>query len=377
MIPFLTLTISTLVAWIISIISSRLRNKTFVSVFFTVLFLIVYFVACGAFGGIVGAGTEGDIDLSGLKNTYIFYWMGSAMSGANAINLLLAIACTVIPATITFILLNCSFIKIITTVRGARKIEYKEKSEKTSSPLMAVYKKELRRFFTSYAYILNAGIGNIMTLIIAVMIAIVGPELLIELEGVPMIAGTASSLVTTIASMVIVLCASMNFVSAPSVSLEDKNLWILQSAPISAQKVLMAKLLTHMTICAPLTVISAVIVAVGLKFTVLDAVAIILSSMAIVAFTAYFGLALGVKFPKFDWQNETVAVKQGFAVFGAMFGTMIWAMIFFGVGIVLGIMGIGFWATGFIFTFLNAIVCMLLHLYLMNGGAKRFADLKK
>lgn len=377
MIPFFTLTISTLIAWIISIISSKLRNKTLVSVLFTVLFLIVYFVACGAFGGMVGAGAEGDIDLSGLKNTYVFYWMGSAMSDGNAVNLLLSLACTVIPALITFILLNRSFVKIITTVRGAKKIEYREKSEKTSSPLVAVYKKELRRFFTSYAYILNAGIGNIMTVILAVMIAFVAPDILVELQAEPMVAGIASTLFPTVASMIIIITASMNFVSAPSISLEDKNLWILQSAPISPKKVLVAKLLTHITICLPLTLISAIIVAIGLKFTALDLVAIILSSIAVVAFAAYFGLALGVKFPKFDWQNETVAVKQGFAVFGAMFGTMIWVMIFFGVGILLGVLGIGFWVTGLMFTVASAIVCVLLHLYLMNGGAKRFADLKR
>ncbi|MBR2295777.1 MAG: hypothetical protein IKA43_00040 [Clostridia bacterium] len=373
LLPFFTLTISTLVAWVISIISSKLRNKTFINVLFTVLFLVIYFIACGAFGGFVGSGAEGTVDLTGLKNTFVFYWMGSAMGEGNALGMLFFTLCTIIPASITFYLLNRSFVKIITTVRGAKKIAYKEKSEKTSSPFMALFKKELRRFFTSSAYILNAGMGNIMTVIIAVMVAFVAPDILVELESEPIIA----QIVPTACAIMIAFMASMNLVSAPSISLEDKNLWILQCSPISSKAVLMAKLLTHITVCAPLTIISVVIVSIAIKMSVLNAIFAIIMSISVVAFTGYLGLTLGLKFPKFNWQNETVAVKQGFAVFGTMFGSMIWTMIFFFVGMVLAILGVELWIIELIITLANALVCALLHLYLVKGGAKRFASLQK
>ena len=372
MIPFLSLTVSTLLAWVISVISSKVRNKTLVSVVFTFLFMAVYLIACGAIGGFAGSEEGVNIDFSGLKNTYIFYWMGSAMGEGNALNFLYFALCAIIPAIITFILLDRSFIKIITTVRGVKKIAYKAKSERTNRPTVALYKKELRRFFTSSAYILNAGMGNIMTVIVAVMMSVLSSDMLATLEQEPML----KNMIPTMFSMLIVFLASMNLVSAPSISLEDKNLWILQSSPIHPKSILMAKLLTHITICTPLTVISAIVVGIAYKFTIPNLIMLIAASISTILFTGYFGLFLGLKFPKFDWQNETVAVKQGFAVFGTMFGSMIWAMIFFVLGMALAVFAIPFWIPGLIFTIANLLVCLPIHLYFSRGGAARFASLK-
>lgn len=373
LLPFITLSLSCLIAWVISAISSRLRNKTLVSVLFTVLFFIVYFVACGAFGGIVGASEDGaSIDFTGLKSSYIFYWMGSAMGEGNALGFLYFALCTIVISVVTYILLNRSFIKIITTNKGVKKIAYVAKEEKTNSIGVALFKKEIKRFFSSSAYILNAGMGNIMTVIIAVVMIFVSSDVNATFGEIPEFA----RFVPVIASMIIVFMGSMNFVSAPSISLEDKSLWILQGAPIEPSKILFSKVLTHIAICAPCTLVSAVIIAIAFKFSVLNFIAIILASASIVAFTGYFGLLLGLKFPKFDWQNETVAVKQGFSVFGAMLGTMLWGMLFFIGGIGLAILSVDFYVSGLIFTLLNVIICAIIHMYFKKGGAIAFANLK-
>ncbi len=374
LLPFLSLSVSVLLAWIISIISSKIRNKTLVSVLFTVLFMVVYVMACGSFGALVGSGEldSAEIDLSGFKNSYIFYWMGSAIGEGNFINLLYFVACTAVCALVTFYLLNRSFVKIITTKKGERKIAYKARSEKTNSQFVALINKELRRFFTSSAYILNAGIGNVMTVVLAIMLAVVAPDLMAELGSEPIIA----RLVPTAISMVIIIIASMNFVSTPSISLEDKNLWILQTCPINPKQILMAKVTAHIIICAPLTMLSALITSAALKMSALDVISLVIASLSIVAFTAYFGLWLGLKFPKFDWQNETVAVKQGFAVFGSMFGSMIWSMIFLLAGIFLSILTVPFYVIGIIFTLANALVCLAIHKYFAKGGSVRFANLQ-
>ncbi|MBO5374663.1 MAG: hypothetical protein J6A54_04370 [Clostridia bacterium] len=374
MLPFFTLTLSVLLAWVISAVSARLKNKTVISVLFTVFFLVIYFVACGAFGGFIGASgdEEANIDFSGLKKTYIFYWMGSAMSDGNALSFLFFALCTIIPALLTFYLLNRSFVKIITTNTGVKKIKYVAKEAKTSTQEGALVKKELKRFFSSSAYILNAGMGNIMTVILAVMAALLSSELMLMLEQEPML----GKIIPTVVAMIIIFSASMNLVSAPSISLEDKCLWILQSAPIEPKKVLMSKIYTHIIICEPLTLISSIIVAIAFKFSALNFIAIILTSLSMVALTGFFGLFLGLKFPKFDWQNETVAVKQGFAVFGAMFGTMIWTMLFLFAGILFAILGADFWIVGLAFTVVNSAICIAIGAYFSRGGAHTFANLK-
>lgn len=376
LLPFFTLSLTVLVAWIISAISARIKNKTVISVLFTVLFMVIYFVACGAFGGFVGssAGEEGDIpvDMSGLKKTALFYWMGSAMGEGNVLSLLFVVLCTVIPAIIVYLILNRSFIKIITTNTGVKKVKYVAKEAKVSSPEGALFKKEIKRFFTSSAYILNAGMGNIMTILGAVMVVFLGKELTPMVEEEPALA----VFIPAIAMMVIMFMASMNLVSAPSISLEDKSLWILQVAPIEPKKILMAKLLTHIAICSPCTVIATIIASIALKFAFVDAIFAIVCTESIVVLTAYFGLFLGLKFPKFDWQNETVAVKQGFAVFGSMLGTMLWSMILLAVTLVLAALQIPVFVIALIISTINYAICLVLHLYLSKHGSKVFAKLK-
>ena len=150
----------------------------------------------------------------------------------------------------------------------------------------------------------------------------------------------------------------------------------MQSAPIEPKKVLRAKVLTHIVICTPCTLVSSLIVAIALKFSFINLIFCVLSGLSMVLLSAYFGMFLGIKFPKFDWQNETVAVKQGFAVFGSMLGAMLISMIFLIGGVGLAILGVGFWLIGLIVVTINVGLSVAFGAYLARGGAKAFENLK-
>jgi ABC-2 type transport system permease protein len=102
---------------------------------------------------------------------------------------------------------------------------------------------------------------------------------------------------------------------------------------------------------------------------------LILSTVAIVVFTAYFGMLLGLHFPKFDWQNENIAVKQGFAVFGSMFGGMIWAMINAVIVFLLSVFS--FILGALVSVMINGVICFIIHRHLTHGGVKKFMTLKQ
>ena len=86
-------------------------------------------------------------------------------------------------------------------------------------------------------------------------------------------------------------------------------------------------------------------------------------------------MLLGLHFPKFDWQNENVAVKQGFAVFGSMFGGMIWSII--NAVIVFLLTGISFIIGALASVLVNGVVCFIIHRHLTHGGVKTFMTLKQ
>ena len=372
LLPFLTLAISCIIAWIVSEIASRLRNKTFVTVFLFLVFFLGYMYMCGSIGVYAGSEENATLDLSGLKNTALFYWAGDAMANGSLISLLLFAICASVPSFLVFFILDKRFISIITTKKAKAKIEYKGNTEKAGGVYSSLLKKEIRRFFSSSAYIMNAGLGNVLCLVMAIAISVSSRELLLELSGEY---GMLEAFIPFGVSCVCVFMGSMNLVSTPSISLEGKSLWILQSCPINPRDILMAKLSCHMVICTPLSVISAVILCVAFKISIVYSLFVVLAVLGSVAFTGYWGLFLGLKFPKFDWQNENVAVKQGFAVFGSMLGSMLFFMILMGIGVLLTPISI---ILGLMVLIVPpVIISVIIHSYLVNGGIVAFENLKK
>lgn len=376
LIPFLTLALSSLIAWIISMVASKLRNKTLVSTVMFIAFFAIYMYFCFSFSNadIV------NVDVSGLKNTFIFYFIGNSIANENILHFIYFILSAAVPSIITFIIISRSFIKILTTKKAAKKIEYKQKTEKSSSPFIALVKKELKRFFTSTAYIMNCGIGSIMLAIMSIIVAVNAPNIL-EAINVQFSEPTQAIPVELIYSFIPVIIAiascfisSMSLVSTPSISLENKNLWILHALPIKPRTILFAKITNHMIICTPVSIIAIIIACASLKVSFIDALLVVLANIAIIAFTGYFGMFLGLKFPKFDWQNENVAVKQGFAIFGAMFGSMIYAMVLSVITFLIAIFNTTLALVIMIIP--SLLLCALLHLYFVYKADKDFEKLK-
>ena len=368
LIPFLTLSVSSLIAWIVSLIASKIKNKTLVTVGMFVLFFGAYMYFMGFLGFSSGSGELHDIDFSGFKDAFLIGWGANVMTYGSGIDFLLFLVSCAIPGALAYFLLNRSFVKIITTKRGRAKTRYKEKRENAEGVFITLIKKE--RFVTSSAYILNEGMGILMMVIFTIMISVMGSDLIPAIEG-----SGFEFVVEPIIFGLLAFGASMVIISTPSISLEDKHLWILQSLPVRGAQVLLAKVASHIIIGAPAGAICSVILSVVFKLSILEAIVLAISVIAITAFGAYFGMLLGLLFPKFDWQNENVAVKQGFAVFGSMLGGMLWAFIMTGVVFLMSF--ISFLLGALTVTVINAGVCVAIHMYFLHGGERKFALLKQ
>ncbi len=376
LLPLLSLAVSALIAWIISYIASKLRNKTLVTsvLFFAVFF--VYMYACFS----IGATDEANIDVAWLKNTFIFYNFGVSVANGGFLNFLIFASVAIASALITFAVISFSFIKIITTKKTAKKKEYVAKNEKSSSPFFAIVKKETKRFFSSTTYLMNSGIGVVMLFVCSILASVNASTILdaIEVQFSDPTQAVPKELIYGFIPVVIAIVAnfisSMCMIATPSISLENKSLWILQSLPVSPRTVLFAKITNHILLAAPLSAISVIIACVSFKVSVINTALATLSCIGMIVFTAYFGMYLGVKFPKFDWLNENVAVKQGFAVFGSMFGSMLYASILsigaFLLAIVSPMLSLVLMVS------VSAILCVLLHLYFVYKAEKDFEKLK-
>ncbi len=316
--PLLPLTLSCLLGWIIAAITARMRHKNIISLVFSLLFLAVYMYFYMNIQGYMQQLMADGLNIADAFERGLppFYWLGNAAANGDFVKLVLFVLCCVVPFGILYAVLSKSFIGIATERRSAAKKVYKGGEMRTGSAFTAVVKKELARFVSNTTYMINAGMGIAMMAAAAIFMAVKRAQLMVLINAAG--AGHAGA----IAGLVVCVLASMVFISAPSISLEGKSLWVMQCMPIRGGTILRAKAATHILITLPAAAICTVAVGVILGVGAADCIAAVLLVTAFTVFTAYFGVALNLRFHRFDWINEGAAVKSGMSVVLAMFGSM-------------------------------------------------------
>ncbi|NLY18722.1 MAG: hypothetical protein GX045_07180 [Clostridiaceae bacterium] len=318
--PLISLTLSCIFGWIIQLIEARVRNKSLITTIISLAFLAVYFYLYSKMNRYLQILIMNIVSIGETIKSTVFpvYHFGAAIADGNPVSLFLFLIFAVVPFAIVYMVLSYNFIKVATTNKGTVKIKYTDKPLKVSNVRTALLKKELRHFITNPMYILNAALGVFFTLTAAVALVIYGGLPLSVFESMPEFARFANPLAIT------ALCflATTNIISAPSISLEGRNLWIPQSLPIDGVDVLLAKANMHIVVCLPSVLIAGLVSIFVLDMTFPQMLLMLILPSLITVFCALFGVVINLHFPKFDWVNEVVAIKQGMSTIIAMLASM-------------------------------------------------------
>ncbi len=336
------LALSCLLGWGLSLISARIRNKTFVTVFLSLAFIAVYYY-------VVGTGSTRMMELLVNESDQLaellgavvpLYWIGDAAANGSIGAFLFTAAMFVVPFLAVFLLLSSTFIKTVTASHGVSRIRYNAQKHRGAvrSPSSALLAQENKRLLSSSIYLLNAGIGLVFLAAGAVVILFQQETLL------PTLAMLGIDLIPAIFCGMAAMMLSTVLFTPPSVSLDAKTLWLVRAMPVSSAQILLAKWKLHLIWCAiPIFLFSIV----GTVFFVtFDASALMADPMFagllpqvsltsfdyIAGIVALFvlpqlfsavsgglGLLYGLRFPNMHWTNEAQIVKQGMAVFASMF----------------------------------------------------------
>lgn len=317
------LTLSCILGWAVAFISVRLKNKSIAAVVLSVAFLAgYYYIYSRAYLIIEKILAEPQAAGSKMKSLlFPLYHMGLAAEGS-PVSMLIFTAIIAVLFGITYIVISKSFLKIAAAGKGAAKAKYKNKAVKAKSVGSALLGKEMKRFFGSPTYMLNCGMGTLFMLAASAALLIKGSSInalinelaLQDKDIIPLIAAAAICMITT-----------MNDITAPSVSLEGKNIWLVQSLPVTAKQVLEAKLKLHLLLtlipALILTVCAEIVIRPGALFALLMPI----TAAFFVAFSALAGLFLNLKSPNLKWTSESVPVKQSMGVMLALLGG--WAAV--------------------------------------------------
>ena len=361
-----------LLGWGLHWVLSKM-NKSFASLLYMVVFLGVYFSVYSQAGNILNSmALEGEAIASALQSwVWPIYALGRGCNG----ELLYFVAFAAISGVIfgaSYWLLAKTFLKAATFRRSGGRKRLNLGSVKTANAVDAIAFKEWRHFLGSPVYLTNMGLGILLTAALAVAGVVLRGKIL---EMIGTIGTDLSGYYPLIICGLLAFLTSMSFVSAPSVSLEGKNLWILKSMPVPARKIIGAKLKFHCLLTTPVAAVTGLVLSVWYGCGVVEILLCTLLPGALSMLCGLVGMLFGLKWVRLDWLSEAYPCKQGAAVGITMFTMM-------GVPVVLGICffalnSIGVSVTAFLTLALAVLVgiCFGLYRLLMIWGVRKWDSL--
>lgn len=207
------------------------------------------------------------------------------------------------------------------------KSNYKLRELKVQPPIYALYKKEMKRFFSSTLYVLNVGFGVVMMIATAIACFIMGPEKLAEFMQVEGMVSMFNKIIPFALSVML----TMTCTTSVSLSLEGKNLWILKSSPIQDITIFHSKILVNLTLLLPTAILSSLLIATRFPMDVISFLLLLIVPIAYSVFTSVWGMYINIKMPNYEWVSETAVIKQGMASMIGMLGGAVFAAIPIGI----------------------------------------------
>ena len=366
------LTLSCALGWVVAKISQKLKNKSFITVVISIVFIGAYYFFYGRIGSIIqdliaNAASYGD---SIRSAAYPLYLLGQVAVGDGVA---MAVVSAVVLALFALVwyLMARSFLKLATSTGAVARREYREKIARHKSVGAALLGRELSRFTASATYMLNCGLGTLGLVVGAVALLWKGGEFLgvLDLVFVDDPGTTAVLLCAAVCALI-----GMNSMAAPSVSLEGKSLWLAQSLPVTAWQVLRSKLEMHLLLTGIPAVLLCLCLVIISPFPAAQTALTVAVTVLFVAFSALLDLFLGLKLPILHWTSEITPIKQGGAMLLAMLSGLVYAIALAG-----GFLAVG-WRIGFMayvgaFAGATLLGCIALYAWLKKKGCAVFADL--
>ena len=340
LISVFVLTISCVLGWLVAKISQKLKHKSLVTVLILLavigIYYFVYFKAQSLIQDLLANAAVYGARIKGAA--YPVYLFGNVGVGDGRASVIVS-AAVVTLFGLMWLLLSRSFLQITTATGKVIRREYREMRGRQRGIDAALLSREFAHFTASPNYMLNCGLGTFLMPVCAIAVLWKGRELFAVLDA--MFAETAGGVPLLLC---VVLCglASMNFMTAPSVSLEGKSLWLLQSLPVKPWRIFRAKIRMQLLLTGLPLLLCIVCMAAVYPLHSMQLLMTLLFAGSYVLFMALVGLFFGVKMPTLTWTSEAVLIKQGAPVMLTLFGGFGYMVLLFA-----GFMILPGWILGF------------------------------
>ena len=333
LVPFAPMTIAIIIGALITAISSRTKYKSIIGAIIPIIIVVSSLAMTGRLSAVEGQLTpEMLTSLAGVVTGIIAniyppaIWFGNMMLGSCAIETVLFIFVSFALLGITAYIIGANFQRVCQALYGTiANHDFTMGTQEQSHVMVALVKREFKRYFASTVYLSNTIMGPIIAVAMAVSFFFIDIESLlamlpikIDVVGIlPLAIGTIFCIMNT---------------TSTSVSMEGKEWWLIKSLSLTSKQILDAKLLMNLILFAPFYVVAVVTSIIALRPSGLEIIWMVISPAVLILFSCVWGLFINLKVPVFNWENETSVVKQSVsALVGGICGSLVGVVMMFGL----------------------------------------------
>lgn len=351
--PMLPIAFASILGAVITAVTARMKHKSLAAAVLNLILIILVLGGSMALSGFDQLELEemmqnlAEIIEQQIGTMYPpSLWLGEAMLYGRLKEFFIFAGVSLSIFAVLILALQRYFLSICTALSASNASKSFHLSELTAgSVIKALWKKEIKRYFASTIYVVNTMTGNVLMVVAAAALFVAGEEYVEQMIGM-------EGVVVKGFPFLLGLMSAIQPMTASAISIEGKQLWILQSLPVSKKDIISGKILANIAVAAPFYVVSEVFVFLALQPTILEGIWLLLVPASYILFSAVTGISINLHFPVFDWDNEVTVIKQSVAVFLAMFTGMISSMIPFGLVFIV--------PDGILQFFMTAVVLVLL-----------------
>ena len=334
--PAVTASLSAIFGFFLSKLTARIKNKTVFTLICTLAFLALYFFGYSAlmngmdavFENLDGIAADLGVKMSALR------FLGEIVL-AKPLPLILFILVGVLITYLCLRVVIRFYFRTATEQDTGATILHHESTARSLPPILALMQKELRRFLSSANYMLNCGLGLLMAPIAGVFALIKRTDLLALCAGLGIELSSAAPIATALLS----LCIMMNYMSGVSLSLEGKSFWVVRSLPIRTSDIIFSKVFAAVIVSAPFSLISSTLMCIALAPNALEAIALFTLPLLLALATSLFYALINAIFPKMQFDNEAVVIKQSLSSFVGALGSVLVGMGLMYLGLISILLG--------------------------------------
>lgn len=309
--PIIPMIAALTIGVLISCVSSHSKHSNIFSLLFSVLGILLFIFAVSQMQTMQAKQvTNVSLMFMELINQYYLpaFLFTKALVYTDFSSLLSFVVLSVVIASV-FVIVISYFYKRLNTIAFSHNTQknFCLEKVKVSSPLGALYKKELKRFFSCTIYALNSSIVMILLFVASTFILFDMQDMIVkQLEALGMI-----SIFQTVLPLMIAMLVSMNCTTSTSLSLEGKSRWLMCSAPVEAKTILQSKIAVNLTLVLPILLVSMIFLRIVFPLSIAETVLLFITPTVYTFFIAVIGMWLNIKFPRYDWTSEYYAMKGG------------------------------------------------------------------